>query len=321
MRKLRKFVHSPKKFFIDSKVLSWFLKNIIKEKINPQLNINYSDNERVLGSIPLKDRVNIKSPPSKPAGWVSVLVYKIEDHERVDELYEKLTSMADFSPFSRKNLKILSIDIDPDEGVLSIINRIDFAVKNYLSLVSNYIFLDAPVNIIEAIRVTSPYIKTIVVRTEYSESHSFKSTNHIDALISSIPSDLEIPGLRRVNYFSSIDSLSQMLRKVVQETGPKLPDMLISLIGCLDYSEEYLSFDSSRYQGIIYVKCCANEKSRNFTDYLNKFSQNIIGMMVVESVYMRYRGICELIEVDGNPTDLLRKSLFDGVIFDVREIK
>lgn len=194
MRKLRKFVHSPKKFFIDSKVLSWFLKNIIKEKINPQLNINYSDNERVLGSIPLKDRVNIKSPPSKPAGWVSVLVYKIEDHERVDELYEKLTSMADFSPFSRKNLKILSIDIDPDEGVLSIINRIDFAVKNYLSLVSNYIFLDAPVNIIEAIRVTSPYIKTIVVRTEYSESHSFKSTNHIDALISSIPSDLEIPG-------------------------------------------------------------------------------------------------------------------------------
>ena len=294
-----------------------------KESINTQTNkkeISSNKHATSIGSIPSRGYIKIQPPPSKPTGWISVLVHKIDDQERANALYAKLISMDDFPPFSKEKLTTISIDIDPHEETLSILNRIDVTNKELFSSVSNFIFIDNPLNIIEAIRATGPYVRTIVVRTNYSEPHPILSSSSIDALISSIPGDLEFSGLRRANYFSSIDSLSQMLRKVVQEIGPKSPDMLIPVIGCLEYSKEYLGFDSSRYQGIIYIKRSVNAKSNDFIGYLKKFSENIVGMMVVESVYMRYRGICEAIEMGSNPTELLKQSLFDGVIFDVREI-
>ena len=320
-RKIKKLIRNPKKFIFDSRFFkSIFDKKTLNHEHFEKKELPLTSSNSFLGNIPKKGPIKIDAPPKKPSGWVTALVYSHDDQDRADVLFSSLTAMKDFSPFSIENLKKIEIDITKEENALSILNRIDVNNKAKFASVSNFIFIDCPTNIITAIRSTGPYIKTILVRTEYSRSYPLECGDFFDAVISAMPEDFEINGLRRFNSFTDIHSLTKMLRKVVQEIGPKSPDMLIPIINCMEYSNECANFEANRFQGIIYINKSVGVGVENFSEYLSEFSKLIVGMMVVESVYMRYRSICEAIELGGSPAELLKQSLYDGVIFDVREI-
>lgn len=57
--------------------------------------------------------------------------------------------------------------------------------------------------------------------------------------------------------------------------------------------------------------------SNNFSDYLHEFSSKVETLLVSESVYMRYRTLCEKIERGGSSAEFFEYALKDGFMFYV----
>lgn len=339
-RKLRKLLRNPGQFLRDSHFFSSRFSKISPAELTKSSDdkISYAENsvldkfeasgidleadlkdQFLIAEIDGTSRVALSAIPGSPAGWRTVIVYCKGDGERLDALREQLTSFVDFSPFKSEFLKHISLDLNSTDSVLSIINRIDVANKEKLSSISNFIFLDPPINAVAALRACGPYVRTIVVRTENSRNIDLTDISSVDALVTNVESDLTIASLGRINRFECIEDCAKILRKVVQEIGPKSPDMLLPLIECQRHSDEYINFDSRRYQGIIFLRKSKPVFFNTFEDYVDWLACNVAGMMVVESVYMKYRGLCEMIEAGNGPAELIKVCLFDGVLFDVRE--
>jgi len=345
-RKLRKLRRNPVGFFMDSKgldgtVFRYFYRLVHKRNSeqpicdysNKQTPINKVDLLEVLpvessfpehvaaslrlGEISRYEKIQIKDPVGKAKGWRTVLVYPKGYVYLVSDLTSCIEQFSDFSPLKSDALMHIATDVDELEPPVSILNRIDLRNKERISELDNIVMFDTHVNLIEAIRSSGTNQKIILVLTKDIGIDFECSANYIDALICIGDIDLKGGECRRTNVIASLSQLPVMLRKVVQEIGPKDPNMLIPLIGGEKYVPELFEFDSRRYQGIIRLNSRVDLQCNDFKAYVSELAERVEQLFVIESIYMRNRSLCEAIENGDSPKKLIELCLYDGVIFDV----
>lgn len=350
-KKAHKLLFHPIAFFRDSKEAKFIRRKIherretkfliLRDKLYPQqarsstgiaeyIHENTPEQEQLLlppavpphslyAHIPETGRIEFSPPPSKYAGYITALFFSSsEDQDFIDELLEKLDEFDDFKYVNRSRLHVGTFNITPEESALSIINRIDVKNKTNLSKINSIILVNAPASLCLALRSIGTNHRVILVK---SNNNIVVDPHSIDALITTNPDNSS--EIRRQINLESRHHVPTAIRRVLQEGFPKNPDMLLSLyVGsdCGFTKEEFSRFNSKQYQGIIKVKSSQSQPPKNMLDIYETLSQSVVGIAVLESVYMRYRSLCESVESGAPPKSLVELCLTDGIIFDVQEV-
>lgn len=332
-RKLRKLWRDPAAFWRDSalrlalgrkssenaapKTIESTVKAQVEVGVPVRTTVKEKSNPLMLGSILREGRVTFGDPPLKPAGWVTALVYHIGEESFAKELLGKLDGFDDFSPTRASSVGHICFESVPGESVISILNRIDRKNKERIARISNLLLINAPGNLVAALRSCGPNNRTILLVTEAAPADVEVDVTNTDVLIcvETHPAS-EANGLRRKVLIPSSDELHYAVRKVIQEIGPKRPDMLFPLIGN-QFAPELLQFNTNIYQGLIRLKKHSVPECKDFHEFVSKTAAYVEEMLVTESIYMRYRSLCEQVEDGESPARLIEACLMDGVLFDV----
>lgn len=257
-----------------------------------------------------------------PAGCSTAFFYSIsEDNQFVSSILEEFDNIDDFNYLNKAKLNIGTFDISSDETALSIINRIDVKNKTTFSGLDTVVLVNAPVSLCQALRAIGTNHRIVLIK-----SNEILIDNHsIDALISTIDSQTfdTLVTTRRYIKLESVKHIPTAVRRIIQEGFPKKPDMLLSLFmnsNCGFTKEEFDLLNTNRYQGIIKIKPFSPTDSKTMTDIYRGFSESVIAIALLESIYMRYRSLCEAVENGASPETLIGSCLTDGILFDVQEI-
>ncbi|MBU9818852.1 hypothetical protein J1782_02970, partial [Rahnella sp. BCC 1045] len=84
--------------------------------------------------------------------------------------------------------------------------------------------------------------------------------------------------------------------------------------------DDFINFDYYNYDGILKINKSENKRFTTMLDFYSNLSNNVIGIAMKESAYMRYKSLCEDIESGASAHNLIEMFLTDGMIFDVKEI-
>lgn len=272
-----------------------------------------------LGTLSRQGKINLKDPADTPKGWVTVLVHGEADSDEVGTLQAALNAQDDFAPLRSKSLDRILSDIDADEPVIAILNRIDVKNKERIARIDNLVLVNAPANVVRALRCCGPQQRILLVLTDSVPDDLTLAPADTDALICPVwhPA-AAMSGWRRRNVTVTGEQLPGLIRKVLQETGPKDPDMLLPLIGGMAYDPALAAFDPRRHQGIIRLAPGQVPQVGSLHEYILQLAPLVHEMLVLDSVYMRYRSLCEAVEAGESPAPLIEACLQDGVLFDVR---
>ncbi len=337
-RKFRKFLRTPSKFFTDSYIYK--LITFEKYRINPDIKefelthkidcqeINlFSENvssplnvpsNAYLGCLYKAGPIKIRDASAKLKGWVTVFVHNEIDADEVLEIRNKLIKFEDFGPFSDDQLAYILNDTDSNEDVVSIINRIDHKNKERIAAIDNLLTVNANPNILKALKSCGTNNRIILLITREIENIYLNELSQVaDAVIcfrSHPAASLKWP---RISLIDNLNQIPNALRKIVQDFGPKFPDMLLCVIGNSKYYPDLINFDSDTYKGLIRIKKHSIVKVNTFHEYIQHISKNIVELFLVESIYMRYKDMCIEVEAGRSPEFLIETCLKDGVIFDV----
>ncbi|WP_454721041.1 MULTISPECIES: glycosyltransferase [Cupriavidus] len=272
----------------------------------------------VFADIKAGERITFGGVEGKRIGWRVGFFYSEPDRVMALDLIERLAEFTDFRPLSRECLYVGRFEVSDEETVFSLINRIDVANKGRISSLDHILILNGPASLQSAFRACGPSQRVIAIDTRGSgRSHA---APEVDVLISNcISAERPDDGSLR-KEISLVDKrmLAGTIRRAVQEGGPKSIDVLIPIREGKEFYPDYLDFDGKKYQGIIFLKSEVEYKSKSLADFCTMLSASVKSMLVLDSVYCRYRTMCEDIERGGNPAALLCAALMDGVLFDVR---
>ena len=132
--------------------------------------------------------------------------------------------------------------------------------------------------------------------------------------------ELDLQKWRRKIVVSKADDFPQAIRRAVQEGVKKSPDMLLPIIGFKDECrKDLLSIDTRYYQGVIYLSKKISFTGGPLNELYCSIANSINGLAVSESVYLRYKNLCDQLKDIESIKDFLSFCLYDGVIFDVRD--
>lgn len=297
----------------------------IKNIVNISSNKNIGHLNNFLANIDLKQNIKFNQPNSKAKGWVTCIFFPEKYFDYAKVLGSRLNEFEDFSPFKYENLNYVQFPSFCDFNSLDLINKIDINNKDKISQINFAFFINPDVNFLEAIRSSAESLKTIVFLTrefqiskelidkyiEFTDAFLiFDNNNNIDCIKEKS---------RRCNIIKSYGQVKDYTRKIVQEIGPKKIDYLLPILNC-DFDPKYIDFDVFRYQGVVKLKnhnYDFNMISGDFKEALNLFSEKIDLLMVSETVYMRYRTQCEIIENGGSSARFFEFALKDGFLFYV----
>lgn len=322
-RKLNKLRRDPKQFIADSALWKAFVRpgnavytrnSILAEKlVSPSVDLAKIDN---FVDVDDDSRIQFRDL-DKPIQGLAVALLMPKNFERAGELVYELWAHKDFSPFCEKFLNVGWFDLNNNWNVVDFINRIDLANKRKLEKINFVFAVDAPEFMVEAIRSCSTETRVILVKTKEGKVNF----NVADAYI--VP-ELNLSGYeaaRRLIKISAPEDAKQLaiaMRKLVQEAKPRDIDLLLPVMGGLDFDPELINFNPSQYQGIVYLKNDKVTSSPKFDCLIDEFSKHVYKIMLLESVYMKYRTLCENVENGGSPAGLMSACLKDGVLLDVR---
>jgi len=351
--KTRKLILNPVAFFRDSKEAKYVRRKIHERKqrkylklqteLFPQgapndIEIRYvtkieqSEPETLNSNAPAlalyaeiqkEGRITFATLPSMPAGCSTAFFYSIgEESQLVSSILDALDSFDDFKYLNKTKLNIGTFDITADETTLSIINRIDVKNKTTFSEIDTVVLVNAPVNLCQALRAIGTNHRIVLIK---STEELVIDNQSIDALISTTDSQSmdALATTRRHIKLESEEHIPTAVRRIIQEGFPKKPDMLLSLFmnsDCGFTKEEFNQLNTNSYQGIIKTKPYSPTNSKTMTDIYKGFSESVIAIALIESVYMRYRSLCEAVENGASPENLINSCLTDGILFDVQEV-
>ena len=332
-RKLKKLFRDPRQFFIDSKLINGlknsrkFLKEVdLKQKMSEnsgawdleEVNVAAELQEcRHISHISDEGKIAVLENQGAIQGWGCVIVYEKGDEIRMLGLRKQLIKNEDFWPFRAANLRFICVESIGSASSLATINRIDVANKERVSHNSIYIFLDTAPSIVEAIRSCAPHIKTVIVETTRNKYRYENIDVHIDAILSMTLLD-DARAIRKEAKFESLVECAASLRKIVQELGPKSPDMLLPVIYMGECDIDFFNWDARRFQGIINIVSHVDCRCNSFDEYIEHLSSKVKGIMLLDSLYMRYKSLCETVENGGSSAPLIKACLYDGFLLDVR---
>lgn len=337
-KKTRKLITNPIRFFKDSKLLK--SKKQIEEmheekttmlltKEQSNIAISNEDIEKKLVdskvkshfcSIPMNGRIEFPIPPEKPVGYVTLFLHsKNEDQTLINDILSGMHSFNDFTCLKKEHLLIGDFDTGPQEKSISIINRIDLKNKNNLAKINFIFILNPPMELCDALRAIGTEHRIFAIDTNAS---NYTSLNSVDALITTRDKDISLPIVRRLININSNSHVHIAARKLIQEGAIKNPDMLLELNPENEVfsRDDFIKFDYIHFDGIIKTKKIDNHNFTTMEEFYSKMSDNILGIAMKESIYMRYKSLCEEVEKGIMPKKLLEKILMDGAIFDVKEI-
>ncbi|MGH1359782.1 MAG: glycosyltransferase [Burkholderiaceae bacterium] len=331
-RKVRKLVRDPNQFWLDSTLRSTLTRPeahaaVTRQVFNTASGLNIKPASRasryperqLVSRIKKTDFIKIDLPNKKANGWTTGLAHDSGDRERIAQLCANLDCFEDFSPTQTRNLSLFEYDDLIDQTDDSIIERIDRKNKEKIETFDFVFFVDTPAHLIRAFKACMPTGKTVLILTDRAPADLPLDPVSTDALIFDNRCAPSSPApWRRSTPFLRAENLPATIRRVVQELGPKQPDMLLPLIGANDYDPELFGFDPNRFQGIIELGEMRAIKADCLDDYLRNMAPSIKRMLVLDSVYMRYRSLCEAVENGESASDLIRLALRDGMLFDVR---
>lgn len=348
-RKIKKLINNPYLFFKDAynnkfpplenkKISSVTLRegnpisvpapivNIIKTDVGIAENIksNENVNPNFLGCIGNYQKLSLKDPCVKSKGWVTCIFYPPEYKDYSTVLGNRLNEFEDFSPFKKDRLNFIQYDNEVNISSFDLINKIDLKNKEKIGNIDFAIFINPDPVTLEAIRFCNENTKIISL---YLRNSSIEDENteliceNTDAFLffeSCVHADFFYQNSRRSNSIDSYEKIPVFLRKIIQEIGPKKIDCLLPLINS-DFDIGVINHDVLRYQGIVKLRDEEFHQgvSNNFSDYLHEFSSKVETLLVSESVYMRYRTLCEKIERGGSSAEFFEYALKDGFMFYV----
>lgn len=271
-------------------------------------------------SITEEGRIEFKVRPAKPQGYATALLHDNDvDHELLLPILEKLNTFDDFKYVNTERMQLGRFKLPEHLSALSVINRIDVKSKNNLSELNFIIMLNAPANLCNALRYSGTDQKIILIKTEETLDIDPES---VDVVIS-LQQEPHAEQFRRLITLESVDDIPVAIRRALQEGFPRKKDMLLP-ITFSDQTEfersDFVDFDSRYYQGILKIKAIDHSKANTMIDIYENMADSVVGIAVLESVYMKYRSQCEFVEQGGTATNLVKACLKDGVLFDVKEV-
>lgn len=295
------------------------------EKSNALNNIAKVNLKNFLGYVGDLKKVSIADPITKSKDWVTCIFFPENYKDYAEILGSKLNDFQDFPPFKSDRLNFIQYDNNIKITAFDLINKIDTSNKERISKINFAILINPDPITLEALRQSNQSIlivglflrnycideKNIETICEYTDAFLvFDSFEYLDFIFDNS---------RRANSINSYVQIPSYLRKIVQEIGPKKIDLLMPLINA-QYQPELIDYDIKRFQGLVKLKnhdFVQNLTSDNFENYLESFSSKIDELIISESVYMRYRTICEKIERGGSAAPLFKYALKDGFMFYV----
>ncbi|MFK7963038.1 MAG: glycosyltransferase [Burkholderiaceae bacterium] len=333
-RKAKKLIRDPGAFWRDS-ALNRALgttsegvfpgRTLIKRPSSTDQRIPVSDarghypGQRVLGTIESAGYIKVKEISDRLPSHSTGIVHHTSDQPRVARLIGELDQFRDFSPLQSDNLSLLQYEDLADTTVASIVSRIDQANKQRIGTIANLIFFDPPPQLVSALKACSPNIKAVVVVTNDGATPVNVDAQTTDVLV--VPEHhrlIQQATWRKVVASKTYAQLPIALRRVIQEVAPKSPDLLLPLVNANQYQPELIEFNTANYQGVIKLRQPVARGRRTFAALCEATADCIETMLVAESVYLRYRTQCEVVESGGSAAALLQFCLADGVLFDVR---
>jgi len=355
LKKTKKLIFHPVAFFRDSKEAKYIRKRLQDNRLKKLLNLKEEfknhpalqvKRETVLvQSAPVKALLDISEPreqiailenymttiendgriefkvrPAKPKGYATAFLHpKSIDQEFLLTLFEKLNEFEDFKYVSTERMQLGCFDIDETKTPLSVINRIDAKNKGNLSEISFIILLNAPANLCYALRYSGTDQKIILIKTDETLAVEPES---LDTLIT-VHEEIHAKDIRRIISLDSQDDIPTAIRRALQEVFPRKKDMLLPIAiddTCEFDKNDFANFDARYFQGILKLKETNHSQSTSMTDIYENVSKSVVGIAVMESIYMRYRSQCEAIERGESPLNLIKTCLKDGIMFDVQEV-
>ncbi|WP_256817540.1 glycosyltransferase [Pseudomonas putida] len=271
-------------------------------------------------SIGNEGRIEFKVQPTKPKGYsTAFLHHKKADKSLLIGTLEKLNEFSDFKYVNTERMQLGLFDISEEHSPLSVINRIDTKNKTNLAEISFLIVLDAPANLCFALRYSGTDQQVILVKTDETLQVAPES---IDALITLHP-EANPSQIKRLITVEDETGIPIAIRRVLQDLFPRKKNMLLPILvddECNFDKTDISSFDDENYQGIIKIIPIDHRRSTTMNHIHEDVANSVIGIMVLESIYMKYRSLCEAVEQGESPATLINVCLKDGVMFDVQEV-
>jgi glycosyltransferase involved in cell wall biosynthesis len=325
-RKLRKLRRTPALFFRDSALGRILLpdrneKGVASDPEQRGVTVREVDTTSLLFTeISDQGRIRFRSPPSKPEGLISVFLYPSESEELTKPILEGFGSFDDFRYIRPPMLQVGKFNSSVgSHNASSIVNRIDLANKEAISSVDNIILLNPPSSLVTALRSCGTRQRILVVITD--EAAAIPDPWHTDVLI--IVGEhhpvAHASGWRRKIVVSELTHVPIGVRRAIQEGAPKQPNMFLPLIGFTgDRRAELLALDAGYHQGVIRIAAGLGHRGGSMVEITSAISKSIKELAVTESVYLRYRNLCDCLDDEAALQLFLSYSLYDGVMFDVR---
>ncbi|MDR6434670.1 glycosyltransferase [Brucella pseudogrignonensis] len=351
-RKLNKLRRDPKQFFRDSWILSWKSIHYRSSHSGVQMKLN-DDNGRssrlapsakdlevtnAADIIPIKShqqpllrdvkravftnitssRIEFNEPPEKPIGLISAVLCRRGDEDLLADVTRGFDKFTDFRYLQQPMLQIGTFD--PEQSTpLAIIDRIDVKNKKIVSLVDHIILINPSGGLVSAIRSCGTRQRTIVVVTD--PNLILPDPTQTDVLILSIDTCQQVikGSWRRIIKVKSSELLYLAIRRAVQEGSPKEVDWLLPIKGYTgNHRNELIASERNFYQGIIHLSSEYIISGASVNEIVEGMSDYCTDLAVSESVYLRYKTLCEGDFTKQKFIDLISFCLYDGVIFDVR---
>lgn len=356
-RKLRKLIHDPKLFFKDSHVWSTFTGTtrrqatfLSSETQMRQRTLMQHENQEDGGAVSFEKlhrpsntvtppeigavannnfapahfvkigsgRIEFKDPPAKPVGLITALLYDPADQADVNVIIEELNTFTDFNYVRSSSLQTGTFE-RLESRPLEIIDRIDVKNKKLISSVDHIIMVNPPSSIVTSLRSCGTRQRTIVVLTDgKAEAPDHWHTDVLITVGKESRTLTKSTWRRKINV-QKLCHVHLAIRRAIQEGAPKQTDVFLPLKGFEGFTrDELMSLDRRFHQGFIRIKSGSATKGNTMSATIDRVTRDCIDFAVTESVYLRYKNLCDG-ELDSQKlASLIAFCLYDGVLFDVR---
>lgn len=266
-----------------------------------------------------RGQIDVADPPSKPEGLITAFLYPTDKKFEAGSIITSLESFDDFRYVARPLLQVGEFSPELTDSPIELVDRINRENKARLSGFDHIILLDPPPVLVQAVRSTGTRQRTIVVIED--AERPLPEALHTDALIL-VGQDRRSENsehYRRVQVINDRSRLHLAIRRAIQEGSPKIRDLMLPMIGFTgDHRDELMDIDTRIHQGIIVVPDGFGAVGKTANALYEKVAGAMTELAVTESVYLRYRSLCDNLDCIESRTQFLKFCQYDGVIFHVR---
>jgi glycosyltransferase involved in cell wall biosynthesis len=327
LRKLRKFQRDPVLFFMDScwgRLIRWreqsktiFTHPKAVEKMDVESPLGKS---HIFSSIKDGEKIRFNESAYKTVKENNCAFFYPED--RNIDAQAILVGLSDFDDFRYVRapfLRVGTFSLQQEVKAIDLVNQIDISNKKIISSIDHIVLFDPPPILVQVLRSCGSSLRMIVVLDDVQKSHPDPLHTDVLIVVGENHPKLEAQHWRRKIVVRELEHLPLAIRRAIQEGAAKSPDMLLPLLGFNgNHREELQKLDVRFHQGIIKTVADDAHKGGSMIDICTDLACAMTDLAVTESVYLRYRSLCDRIDDLDARAKFLSFSLFDGVMFDVR---